>query len=193
MRRAVVGALALGVVVVVGAGAALGGVLPWWPRGGGPLSLPDPHGYALPVEVGDVVTDAFDMLVVEGPGAVVVTRITPQFSGQGVRTVGTLLSGVDREVAVEEQFYRTWPPQDAALGGVTEVSGTQVRAPDADTLPPQVLIGMEVSTPGHHLREGIWVEYRAGMVHYREFFDAQITFCTPEVMEGDVCPFLGDG
>ena len=193
MRTRLAALVAVGVVAVVTGAGAASGVLPWWPRPDGPLAQPDPHGYALPVEVGEVVTDAFDMLVVEGDAPVVIKDVTPVYADTGVRTVGTLLSGADRAVAVESQFYRQWPPADEALGAVTEVAGSRVHPPDETRIPPQVLIGMEVAEPGHHLRQGFWVTYAVGLVHYREYFDAQLTFCTPAAMDGDVCPFLGDG
>jgi len=96
-------------------------------------------------------------------------------------------------VGVASQFYGQWPPTDPELGVVSEVNGTRVGPMRDGYVSPQILLATEVMAPGHHLRRGIWVAYHAGLVHYRQFLPAEITYSTSEAMDGDSCPFLGGG
>lgn len=195
MKRRRIGAVAgvAAALLVVVAGLGFSGLVPAFPRSGTAIQVPDPHGYAVPVAVGETITDAFDLVVLMPSQEIVVDAVSADYEGSGLRTVGSALSDPNRTEGVPTQFYRQWPPTDPELGVTSEVEGTPV-SPMADGyVSPQVLLGTEVVAPGHHLRRGIWVSYHVGPVHYRQFLPAEITFCTPDALVGDDCPFLGGG
>jgi hypothetical protein len=159
----------------------------------GPIEPGNPYGSALSVKVGQKVTDGLIGLYLGGTKDAVIDEVRPVYIGSAVKTLGAITSDPQRKMGIPMSSYSTWPPKDPALYVTRRAAGTIMHPRNTGVFPTQILIGMQVTRPGHFLRTGFWLYYHVGSDHFREFFPAEVTFCTPSAMQGDTCPFLGQG
>jgi hypothetical protein len=159
----------------------------------GPIKPTNATGEALPVKVGQKITDGLIALKLSGRKDAVIDRVRPVYVGTAVKTLGAITSDPNRLQGIPLNYYTMWPPKDPKLGVTRLAAGTTMHPYKAGMLVTQILIGMQVTREGHFLRKGFWLYYHVGSDHYRRFFPSEVTFCTPSAMHGNVCPFLGGG
>ena len=157
------------VVALVAAAAAvawLSGFGPFAPtyEEGGPIRVPDQHGYVVRYEVGDEFTDGYERVLLTGDQPGVLERI--EMVGPHVdhfEVLGVLLAGPNRKtgsVQVYDGF--TDRPTDRAARGL----GPLIPAEGARLAPGKVgsvlQIGLKVVKPGLAIRTGVRIYYSVG-------------------------------
>lgn len=185
-----VGAATLGVAAL--AGALVGLVYDIEPDGlwtdGGPLRVPDQNGYVVRYSTGEVFTDGYQRLLLEGDGPGVLRRV--ELVGPDAdhfEVVGVLLAGPDRKVG-SIQVYDGFGDSatDPALRGL----GTLVPAEGAELAPGRtgsvLQIGMRVVKPGLAVRSGVRIFYSVGDNRYSAFQPGGVVVC-PEGRTDDQC------
>ena len=168
------------------------------PSTDGPLRVPKEHGSSTaPLEVGQVFTDAYEILVVNGENPVTIKEVSLSGADPQMELVGTLIAGEERsENIVGDTVF---PPKNFDLGPLTEAEGaillpkSQQPAGSAGFTDYELILGIRVTEPGLWKRTGVRVLYEAGGREYLWESPAELVACTKEFSEdGRTCPFGSD-
>jgi len=155
---------------------------------GGPLEPVPAHGWIVDAEPGEIIVDGFEVLVTTS-GKGTITGIDIDVDGDAIELVGVSAAAPGREVGAIQQV-KSWPVTEPGVGQVSPAVGATF---DTDNRGTELFIAMRVTEPGHHLRKGYWVSYEVDGHPYRDYVQAELTFCsTPELIDGE-CEFLGEG
>lgn len=164
------------------------------PNADGPLQVPDPHGMTTAAaDVGQVFTDGFEMLVVEGDEPITI---------RDVSLVGAdpQLELVDAVVAAEERtlnfaYDPAFPPAEMDLGPLSAAEGmvlyprSQQRIGTDGFTDYELLLGIRITEPGVWKRTGVRILYEVGDREYAWNSPAELIACTKDHSEDGVsCP-----
>jgi len=146
---------------------------------GGPLRVPDQNGYVVRYESGEVFTDGFQRLLLEGKAPGVLERV--ELVGPDAdhfEVVGILLAGPDREVG-SVQVYDGFDgsatdPAVRGLGRLVPAEGADLATGKTGSV---LQIGMRVVKPGLAVRSGIRVYYSVGETRYSAFQPGGVVVC----------------
>jgi len=154
----------------------------------GPLGPMGAHGWIVDAEPGEIIVDGSEVLKTTS-GTATITGIDIDVEGDAIELVGVSAAGAGREYGAYQQV-KSWPVTEPGIGEVFPAVGATFDSGDWGT---ELFIAMKVTQPGHHLRKGYWVSYEVDGHPYRDYVQAELTFCsTPELIDGE-CEFLGEG
>ncbi len=160
------------------------------PDPGGPLVAPPEHGWSTTQPVGEPFTDGLEVLYLEG-GADATIRSVSLTGAEEIELLGARLASPDRDVASIQKT--AWPPTARSLRPMIDAEGATLTPRAEDPRGWLLLLGMRVTEPGYHVREGVRVTYEVdGQEHVREL-DAELGVCTSPDLEVDgSCPLAPD-
>lgn len=189
-RRHWISALCAVALVAAAATWLLSGFGPFAPtyQEGGPVRVPDRHGYVVRYEVGDEFTDGWERVLLTGDEPGVLERI--ELVGPDVdhfEVLGVLLAGPDRKTGALQVYDGfTDKPTDRIARGL----GPLVPAVGARLAPGKVgsvlQIGLKVLKPGLAIRTGIRIYYAVGDEKYVSYQPGGIVVC-PKDTSTDEC------
>lgn len=166
------------------------------PRADGPLRMPNPHGSnSAPLEVGQLYTDAQEMLINDGGHPATITAVTLGGADPQMELVEALIAGEER--AVNLVGDTGFPPSNWDLGPLTEAVGalllpsSQQLTGSAGFTDYELVLGIRVTEPGLWKRDTVKVFYEAGGVEYVWESPAELVVCTKDYSEdGKTCPLV---
>jgi len=162
------------------------------PHSDGPLTERPAHGWAVPAEPGQVIVDGLEVLTTD-EGEATITSVSIDADPSEVELIGAMVAGSGREIGAV-QLIRTWPPSAAeGLGELRPAIGAVVTTEATEPWGQELILAMKTTKPGHFLRKGITIEYEVNGKHYTSYLPGELTFCSADFMNGDECPFLGEG
>lgn len=154
----------------------------------GPLAAIEDHGYGgFHVEVGEPVTDKFDVLLNRGDRPARITSVELIDTPVQLR----LVDGLVGERTENQQYEPQFPPKHPALGPLVPAEGA-VLEPEAQGVPLTgyvLVMGLEATEPGKWVRGGYRVNYEVDGRPYKLEVVAEVTVCTDDFLEPDgTCP-----
>jgi hypothetical protein len=155
----------------------------------GPMSPPNPHGWAITKGVGETFTDGFEVLRLRGDRPAVLDSVA-LVGSEGLELVGFRLAGPDRSMGAV-QLVDNFPPRDPMLSDVRPANDTTITpVSKSGSIGWELLIGIKVVEEGYHVREGVRVDYTVDGERFSVVHPAQLVVCTSEKYHkrGD-CPF----
>lgn len=172
-------------VLVAGAAASCGGSV----DDGGPMVPGNAHGYGFVTKVGDTFTDGFEILRLGGESEAKIEKVEIE-GDAGLKLLGAKVVGPDRSIAAI-QYFADWPASDPDLQGATivDAKGATITPQSQDSMGWELLVGLEVTEPGHLVRDAVLVTYTVGDQTYRVRLPAEIAVCAgPEYTDKEQCP-----
>ncbi len=168
------------------------------PRSDGPLHIPKPHGSSTaPLEVGELYTDALEILINNGEHPATITEVTLGGADPQMELVEALIAGEER--AVNLVGDTGFPPSDWDLGPLTDAVGavllpsSEQPTGSAGFTDYELILGIRVTEPGLWRRDTVKVFYEAGGVEYVWESPAELIACTKDYSEdGKTCPLEGE-
>jgi hypothetical protein len=156
---------------------------------GGPLETVNEHGYSLTVAPGESFTDAMETLTVRGDRPAVIESVE-LVGGEGLEVLGFSLVRPEREVNV------AWRPGYPPVDDTGLLDPTLIIPGEGAVIRPHVtqgwelLLGLEVTSPGPLWREGLRINYSVDGKRYSRVLPAQLSVCTSEdhLDESGLCP-----
>lgn len=160
----------------------------------GPIRVPKPHGISTAaLEVDQVFTDGFEMLVVTGEEPVTIKEVTLTGADSQLELVGAKVAGEERTENIA--WDAAFPPAVPDLGPLADAEGavllpqSQQPTGHAGFTDYELLLGMRVTAPGVWKRTGVRILYEAGGREYLWESSAELIACTKDHSDdGESCP-----
>lgn len=185
--------LALAVSAAVSCGGSSPGEVTEGPvaedgRIGYPLAGPPPSGFARVEQVGATFTNGQLIVHNRGTEPITLRRVVPEITGDGLRYVGGLVAGPERELAAY-QIFAQYPPADQKdLGVLQPAEGAVLEAGAAqDKEGFELLLGFEVTAPGRSTVKSVRLDYEVDGDQETAVFVSTMAICTSG--EDRDCPF----
>lgn len=161
---------------------------------GGPMIVPDPHGWATSdAGVGDVFTDGSEILDLAGDQNAVIEDIR-LVGDEGLELVGAKIVGGDRKIGAI-QYNKDFPPtNEPELDDAVfyDAVGATITPEAVNPGGWELLLGIKATEEGNLVREAIEVDYRVGEEKYTVSWEALLGVCTsPEYEVDGKCPLPG--
>lgn len=125
-----------------------------------PLDGPLPSGFRMQQSVGSRFTNGMLIVFNRGAADLEIVRVAPRMKGKGLRFLGALVAGQDRETG-SIQTLPTWPPTATELGQLERAAGAVLPAGSQHAEKGvEVLLGYELVSPGRWAVSAVDVTYK---------------------------------
>jgi hypothetical protein len=118
-------------------------------------------GWTASLNEGQTFTNGWLILENESDAPVTLVKVEPVFSGEGLRLVGTRVSGTRRTIGTI-QYEPRFPPADTRLATLYDVDGYVVKPRQTSTeqSAAAILIGLKIVKAGRSTIQAMDVTYR---------------------------------
>ncbi len=187
-RTLVVAAVVVALVTATAAWALLRTQDEEWSTDG-PLILPHLNGFVVRYEVGDVFTDGYQRVKLEGDQPGVLEKV--ELVGPGMdhfEVLGILLAGPKRRTGALTAYdgFSAHPTDPIARGFGKLVPAEGARLPPGGHRDVVLQIGLKVVKPGLAVRSGVRLYYTVGGKKYMAYQQGSMVLC-PDDMTSEEC------
>jgi hypothetical protein len=157
------------------------------PVEGGPLrQIPD-HGYGgIGLNVGQTMTDGFDIESVVGRTPAIIKSVELVGTSSALQLVGVKFASDQRIFGGVIQYEKTWPPVTPGLGPLFNAAGFKMLPlTHGGRKGYELLIGMKLLRAGKFVRSGYRITYEVGGVTYVRTMKAEVTVCSPSAYDAE--------